>query len=93
MLLTVTDVGETLQVVGLLAPVGEVLTVQARLTVPLKEFADVTVMVEVPLEPGLTEMLPPLESVKLVLEFVGETQKPAQPAINGIAAHSRRAQL
>jgi hypothetical protein len=45
-------------------------------------------MVDVPLEPGLTLMLPLLDSVKLVLP-PGASQKPLHPA-NSVAATSSR---
>jgi predicted secreted protein len=39
--------GVTPQVAGLVAPVGTVVTVQVRLTVPVNPFAGITVMVDV----------------------------------------------
>lgn len=77
----VTDAGERLQVAGLVAPEGELVTAQVSVTVPVNELAGVTVMVEVlPLvAPGATEMLPLLVSVKLLLELLGGSQKPEQP--------------
>jgi hypothetical protein len=85
-----TEAGETLQVVGLTAPEGALETVQATFTVPVKEFAGVTVMVAVLPEvaPGATVRLPLLEREKLVLvvlvEF-GFTQNPAHPVTKGAA--------
>jgi hypothetical protein len=60
-----TEVGDKLQAAGLVAPVGDEVTAQARETVPVNEFAGVTVMVDVlPLvPPGVTEMLPLFERV------------------------------
>jgi hypothetical protein len=52
-----TEVGERLHDVGLAALAGPV-TAHVRLTVPVKEFDGVTVMVEVPLELGATLILP-----------------------------------
>ena len=77
-LLMVTEVGERLQL-GLVAPDSEVVTAQVRATDPVNEFDGVTVMVEVLLDPGLTEMAPLLERVKLVLP-PGACQKSPQPA-------------
>ena len=60
-----TDVGERPQVVGLVAPVGELVTAQVRDTVPVNELEGVTVMVAVLalVAPGFTLMLPLLERV------------------------------
>ncbi len=60
-----TEVGERAHVVGLVAPVGELVIEQARETVPVKELDGVTVIVEVlPLvAPGATLMLPLFERV------------------------------
>jgi hypothetical protein len=88
-------------VVGLLAPEGELVIAQLRLTVPVNEFAGVTEIVEVALAPGLTEMLPLLESVKFPLELVevvGLCQKPPhpvtrQPAMRGVVNSKTRAHL
>src|ERR1039457_6020547 len=82
-----TEVGARLQVVGLVAPVGVLVTAQVRATVPVNELPGVTVMVEVPAEPGTTLMLPPLERVKLLL--VGASQKPLHP-VNSVAPASSR---
>jgi hypothetical protein len=80
-LLIVTEAGERLHVVGLAAPEGEVVIAQVRVTAPVNEFAGVTVMVEAPLAPGLTEMTPLLVRVKLVLlPPPGACQKSPQPA-------------
>ena len=88
-----TDVGERLQVAGLLALVGP-LTEQERSTVPVKELAGVTVMVEVLPEtaPGVTEMLPLLDREKLVL-LTGACQKSPQPARKGTAKRKSPAHL
>ena len=58
-----TEVGARPQVVGLVAPVGELVTEQVRDTVPVKVLDGVTVMVAVlPLvAPGFTLRLPLLE--------------------------------
>jgi hypothetical protein len=79
-LLIETEAGDMLQVTGLVAPVGELVTEQARDTVPVNEVDGVTVTVEVLLlaPPGVTLMLPLLESVKLLLVF-GASQKLEQP--------------
>ena len=89
-LLKVSDVGERLHVVGLVAFVGEV-TEQLSVTVPVNELAGVTVMVELPDEPWATVMLPLLESEKLELLPPGGSQKSPQPA-NSIAAVNNPAQ-
>jgi hypothetical protein len=95
-LLMETEAGETLQVAGLIAPVGALVTEQVRETVPVKELAGDTVMVEVlPLvEPGLTLILPLFESVKLLLLAAGGFQKWEQPDAKaimiGAAAKMRR---
>jgi len=86
-----TEVGERLHPVALTAPVGEV-TAQVSVTVPVNEFAGVTVMVEVPEDPALTAMLPLLVSVKLVPLF-GACQKSPQPATRGAAANNNLAHL
>ena len=82
-LLKVTDAGERLQVVGLVAPEGELVMEQVSVTVPVNELAGLTVILEVLPEvaPGATEIFPLLVSVKLLLELlVGGSQKPEQPA-------------
>ncbi len=66
-LLIVTEVGDRLQVAGLDAPEGELVTAQVRETEPVNELDGVTVMVASPVAPGLTVMLPLLERLKLVL--------------------------
>lgn len=60
-----TEVGERLQVVGSVAPEGELVTEQLSETVPVNELEGVMVMVEVfpEVAPGATVMLPLLESV------------------------------
>jgi len=88
-LLMVTEVGERLHVVGLVAPVGELEIEHVRATVPVNEVAGVTVMVEVPVAPGATVMFPLLERVKLVLP--GASQKPLQPASSGAAPSNTHA--
>jgi hypothetical protein len=88
-LLMVTEAGERLQVVGLVAPVGELVTEHVSATVPVNELAGVTVIVDVPVAPGITVMLPPLERVKLVL--LGASQKPLHPASSGAAPSSTHA--
>jgi hypothetical protein len=86
-LLKVSELEERLHVVGSAALEGVVVTAQLRVTVPVKELPGVTVMVEVPVEPGLTLMLPLLESVKLLLLVLpGACQKSPQPATSGAAA-------
>jgi hypothetical protein len=82
-----TEVGERLQVVGLVAADGELVTAQLSETVPVNELPGVTVIIDVPLEPGVTLMLPPLERVKLLL--LGASQKPLHPAKSVAAASSR----
>ena len=59
--------GVTAQVAGLVAPVGKVVTEQERLTVPVKPFDGVTVIVDMlPVaEPGLTMIAPLLVRAKL----------------------------
>ena len=91
-LLIETEDEERLHVVGLVALEGSVVIAQESVTVPENEFEDVTVMVEVPLEPALTVMLPLLESEKLVL-LPGACQKFPQPAKNGAVASINRANL
>jgi hypothetical protein len=79
-LLIVTDVGARLQVTGLEALDGDVVTAQVSATVPVNELDGVTVIVEVLPEvaPGLlTLMAPLLERVKSE-EPIG-SQKPLQP--------------
>jgi hypothetical protein len=82
-LLIETEAGDRLQVVGLIAPDGELVTEHARVTVPVNELAGVTVILEVlPLvPPGVTDMLPLLERVKLLVP-VDRSQNFEQPAAN-----------
>jgi hypothetical protein len=82
-LLIETEAGDTLQVVGLVAPEGELDTEHVRATVPANELDGVTVMVEVlPLvAPGVTEMFPLLERVKLLVPLV-RSQNFEQPSAN-----------
>jgi hypothetical protein len=84
-LLIETEAGERLQVVGLVALEGVVVTAQASATVPVNVLAGVTVMVAVFDEPGATVMLPLLESEKLVEVLLGDCQKSPQPARSGTA--------
>ena len=92
-LLIETDAGERLQVAGLVAPAGELVTKHDSEIVPVNELEGVTVTVEVlPLvAPGAALMLPLFESVKLLLVF-GGSQKPEQPtakaAMSGTAARN-----
>ena len=94
-LVKVTEVGERLQVAGLMAPEGALVTEQESVTVPLNELAGVTVMVEVlPLvAPGATEILPLALSVKLLPELLGASQNPAHPTtkltISGAAVKTK----
>jgi hypothetical protein len=69
-----------------------VVTAQVSATVPVNELDGVTVMVEVlpVVAPGASEMLPLLESVKLLLPL-GASQNPEHPASSGAAASNRRA--
>jgi hypothetical protein len=85
--LKVSEDEERLQVAGLVALEGEVVSAQVSATVPVKELPGVTVMVEVPVEPGLTVRLPLLARVKLA-ELLGASQKPAQPDSSGTTASS-----
>jgi hypothetical protein len=73
-------------VAGLVALEGDEVTAQLNVTVPVNELAGVTVIVEVlPLvAPGVTLMLPLLESAKLVVPL-GASQKPLHPASRGAA--------
>jgi hypothetical protein len=57
-----TEVEERLQV-GLVGLESELVTAQVKSTVPVNEFAGVTVIVDVPVELWATEMLPLLVSV------------------------------
>jgi hypothetical protein len=86
-----TEVELRLQL-GLVAFEIEVVTAQVSETVPVNEFAGVTVIVEVPVELWATEILPLLVSVKLLL-LSGACQKLAQPANMGAAANKSLAQL
>jgi hypothetical protein len=80
-LLIVTDVGERLQVTGLEALDGEVVTAQVSATVPENEPDGVTVIVEVLPEvaPGLLTLIVPLFKRVKSLEPLA-SQKPLQPA-------------
>jgi hypothetical protein len=86
-----TEVEERLHV-GLVGLERELVTAHVSATVPVNEFAGVTVIVEVPVELWATEMLPLLVSVKLLL-LPGACQKLPQPANNGATASKSRAQL
>jgi hypothetical protein len=82
-LLSETEVGDKLQVVGLVGLDGSLVMEQARVTVPVKELPGVTVMVAVLplLAPGAMERLPLLDMEKLVaLVPLGFCQKSPQPA-------------
>jgi hypothetical protein len=96
-LLKVSDVGERLQVVGLIAPEGDVVMAQESETVPVNVLDGVTVMVEVLPEvaPGLTEMLPLLLRLKSVLPLPppGACQKSPHPARSGAAANNSLAHV
>ena len=92
-LLTETDAGLRLQDGGLVALVGELVTAQERVTVPVNELDGVTVMVVVPVAaPGLTVMLPLFDKEKLVVVLLlGACQKSPHPARmlpRGIATRS-----
>jgi hypothetical protein len=61
-----TEVGFRLpHVTGLVAAAGLVVTAQVKSTVPVNAFEGVTVMVDVPFPPCVTEMLPLLLMLKL----------------------------
>lgn len=79
-LVTLTEVGDRLHVVGLEALEGELVIEQLRETVPENELPGVTVMVAVPDEPGATVTLPLFDRLKLVLLALGFCQKSPQPA-------------
>jgi hypothetical protein len=82
--LIVTVVGERLQVTGLEALDGDVVTAQVSATAPENELDGVTVIVEVPVAPAvLTLMAPLFERVKS--EPIG-SQKPLQPTSSNGAA-------
>jgi hypothetical protein len=85
-LLIVTDVGKRPHVVGLVAPDGDDVTEQVSATAPVNELDGVTVIVAVPLDPGLTLRLPLFERVKLLL--LGASQKPLHPASPVVTASS-----
>jgi hypothetical protein len=89
-----TEVGLRLQDVALLlAPEGEEVMEQLRATVPVKELAGVTVMVEVPEEPGVTLRLLAL-ALRAKLPVVGGAcQKSPHPARSGAAASIQRAHV
>jgi hypothetical protein len=81
--LMVTEVGDRLQVTGLVGLVRVVLTAQLKATEPVNELPGVTVMVAVLLlvAPAVTAMLPLLEREKLVVDvLLGACQKSPQPA-------------
>jgi hypothetical protein len=83
--LKVSEVDERLHVAALEAPVGAV-TEQLNETVPVNVLAGVTVMVEVPVAPWATVMLPLLVRLKLPLFPPGASQKSPQPAKSGATA-------
>ena len=89
-LLIVTEDEERLHVAGLVALDGVLVTAQVSVTVPVNEFDGVTVMVEVPVEPGATVIEPLLLRAKLVLEL-GACQKFPQPLTKGTAASNNHA--
>jgi hypothetical protein len=78
--LIVIEDEERSHVVGFVALEGDVVTEQVSATVPVNESVGVTEIVEVPVVPGLTVMLPLLVSVKLPFEF---SQKSLQPLMSG----------
>jgi hypothetical protein len=82
-LLNATEDGDRLHVGGADAPVGEVVTAQLSVTVPVNELPGVRVTVEVPLvAPEAMVMAALLVRVKLVLlSPLGACQKSPQPAI------------
>jgi hypothetical protein len=92
--LTETEAGLRLHDGGLVALVGELVTAQERVTVPVNELDGVTVMVVVlPVaSPGLTVMLPLFDREKLVVVLLlGACQKSPHPArmqLIGIATRS-----
>ena len=97
-LLKVSDVGLRLQVVGLVAPEGDVVTAQASETVPVNVLDGVTVMLDVlPVAaPGATVMLvglPARVKEELLLPPLGACQKSPHPARSGAAASNNFAQL
>jgi hypothetical protein len=77
-LLIETEVGERLHVAGLEAFEILVVTAQVSATVPVNEFDGVTEMVEVPVAPAVTVMLPLLLRAKSVLP-AGAAQKFLHP--------------
>jgi hypothetical protein len=79
--LIVTEVGERLQVAGLVAPEGVVVIAHESATVPVNEFDGVTVMVDVlPVAaPGAKLIFPLLLNAKLLLPPPGACQKSPQP--------------
>jgi hypothetical protein len=87
-LLIVTEDEERSHVVGLVAPEGDVVTAQDSATVPVNESVGVTEMVEVPVAPGFTVMLPLLVSVKLLLVL---SQKSLQPLRSGAVTSNNTA--
>jgi hypothetical protein len=91
-LLNVSESEERLHVAGLVALEGALVIEQVSVTVPVNELPGVTVMVEAPLAPGVTFMLPLFVRVKLVLlSLPGACQKSPQPTRSGAAASSNRA--
>jgi len=88
-----TEAEEKLHVGSTVAPAAAVVIAQVNATVPVNEFAGVTVMVSVLVEPAVTAMLPLLESEKLAEVLTGACQKSPQPAKNGAAASNNIAHL
>jgi hypothetical protein len=92
--LTETDAGLRLHDGGLVALVGELVTAQERVTVPVNESDGVTEMVVVlpAAAPGLTVMLPLFDREKsVVVVLAGACQKSPHPAsmpLTGIATRS-----
>lgn len=86
-----SEVEDRLQVAGLVAFEGALVTEHASVTVPVNELPGVTVIVdELPdVAPGVIVMFPLLERVKLLL--VGASQNPEHPVRNGAAATNNRA--
>lgn len=91
--LNVREGEERLQVAGLVALVGVLVTEQVSATVPVNELAGVTVIVAVlpDVAPGVSLMLPLLVRVKLVL--LGASQNPLHPARRVVAAKTNRARF
>jgi hypothetical protein len=87
-----TEAGERLQVAGLVAFEGAVVTAQVKVTVPVNEFEGVTVMVAAPPFPGLTAMLPLLESV-MTVPVLGACQKSLHPVTKPIRSEAAASRI